>query len=133
MLVVTGMRAKEIVKEHLRRSEFDHEICILPVPVAALMSTQYIARMLKNKDLSGIDLVMIPGLIKGDASIIKKRIGIKSWKGPKNAADLPDVLQIIEKVKFSTIFPADEKIRKAGIKDIERSLNRIEKESKKTK
>lgn len=131
MLIVTGMRAKDIVKEHLRRSEFDHEICILPVPVAALMSTQYIARMLEHKDLSDIDLVLIPGLIKGDASIIRKRVGIKSWKGPKNAADLPNVLQVIEKIKFSTIFPADELIRKAGIKDIEMSLNRIEKESRK--
>lgn len=131
VLVVTGMRAKDIVKEHLSRSEFDHEICILPVPVAALMSTQYIALMLEHKDLSGIDLVLIPGLIKGDASIIRKRVGIKSWKGPKNAADLPNVLKVIEKVRFSTISPADESIRKAGIKNVERSLNRIEKESKK--
>ena len=131
VLVVTGMRAKDIVKEHLSRSEFDHEICILPVPVAALMSTQYIALMLEHKDLSGIDLVLIPGLIKGDASIIRKRVGIKSWKGPKNAADLPNVLKVIEKVRFSTIFPADESIRKAGIKNVERSLNIIEKESKK--
>ncbi len=130
MLIVTGIRAKDIVKEHLRQSEFDYEICILPVPVAALMSPQYIARMLEHKDLSGIDLVLIPGLIKGDASIIRKRVGIKSWKGPKNAADLPNVLRVIEKTRFSTIFPADELIRKAGIKDIERSLNRIEKEGK---
>ena len=116
MLIVTGMRAKDIVKEHLRRSEFDYEICILPVPVAALMSPQYIARMLERKDLSGIDLVLIPGLIKGDASIIRKRVGIKSWKGPKNAADLPNALKAIEKIRFSTIFPADESIRKTGIK-----------------
>ena len=132
VLIVTGIRAKDIVKENLRRSGFDHEICILPVPVAALMSTQYIASMLQKKDLSGIDVVLIPGLIKGDASVIRKRIGIKSWKGPKNAADLPNILEIIEKVKFSTIFPADEKISETRIKDIEKSLNRIEKESKKT-
>jgi dihydropteroate synthase-like protein len=131
VLIVTGMRAEDIVKEHLRRIEFDHEICILPVPVAALMSPQYIARMLEHKDLSGIDLVLIPGLIKGDASIIRKRVGIKSWKGPKNAADLPNALKAIGKIKFSTMIPADESIRKTGIKEIERSLKLIEKESMK--
>ncbi|MCJ7759556.1 dihydropteroate synthase, partial [Candidatus Bathyarchaeota archaeon] len=132
VLIVTGLLANSIVAKSLsgaRSRRFDNEVCILPVPVASLMSLEYIASMLEKKDLSNVDLVLIPGLIKGDASRVEKRISVKTRKGPKNAADLPAILEAAKKIELSTVIPADDLVSKANMIDAENALFRIEKEA----
>ncbi|MEM3004599.1 MAG: dihydropteroate synthase-like protein, partial [Candidatus Bathyarchaeia archaeon] len=55
--------------------------------------------------------------------------GIKTRKGPKNAADLPAVLDAITKVELSPLVPADDLVEGARIEEVEKTLNMIEKES----
>ncbi|MCX6658829.1 MAG: dihydropteroate synthase-like protein [Candidatus Bathyarchaeota archaeon] len=132
VLIVTGLLANSIVTKSLsgaRSRRFDNEVCILPVPVASLMSLEYIASMLEKRDLSNVDLVLIPGLIKGDASRVERRINVKTRKGPKNAADLSAILEVAKKIELSTVIPADELVSKANMIDAENALFRIEKEA----
>jgi len=132
VLIVTGLLANSIVTKSLsgtRSRRFDNEVCILPVPVASLMSLEYIASMLEKRDLSNVDLVLIPGLIKGDASRVERRINVKTRKGPKNAADLSAILEAAKKIELSTVIPADELVSKANMIDAENALFRIEKEA----
>jgi len=128
VLIVTGMMAKDTITEILSQNGFDCEVRALPVPVASLMSPEYVSRMLEGEDLSNIDLILIPGLIGGDASKIEMKTGIKTWKGPKNAADIPVVLKAVEKLKLSTILPADELVRRANLLEVERAVAKIERE-----
>ena len=69
------------------------------------------------------DIIIIPGLIPKDAGIIKDETGIPAYKGPTDAADLPIVLDLLEKLKLSTKKPADKLIeeeqRKRALKFIE--------------
>jgi dihydropteroate synthase-like protein len=128
-LIVTGLLAKDIVVRSLSENSSSFQICVLPVPVASLMSLEYITKMLETRDLSKIDLILIPGLIKGDTSKIEEKTHIKTWKGPRNAADLPNVLEVIDKVRFSTTLPADELVRVASSKRAERTLAAIERKA----
>jgi len=123
------MLARDIVAENLRQNDLDCQILALPVPVAALMSPEYIANTLKTKDLSKIDLTLIPGLIKGDASRIEEAAGIKTRKGPKNAADLPSVLKALGKVRLSTRIPADDFVRRISLLETEKTLSMIKREA----
>jgi len=107
-LVVTGTLADGIVRKYVEESGVEAEAVSLPTQVAALMSINYISDMLESRDISKFNLILVPGLVAGDVSQIAERLGIPTYKGPKQAADLPLVLQQLGKVGLSTTRPACE-------------------------
>ncbi|MEM3615127.1 MAG: dihydropteroate synthase-like protein [Candidatus Methanomethylicia archaeon] len=111
VLLVTGLLAEEIVKRYAGESSVETEVLALKVPVAALLNVEYIAMELKKLDLKDFDIILIPGLVRGDASIITNATGIPTFKGPKYAADLPMVLNSLGKVKLSPLIPACDILR----------------------
>ena len=88
-LFVTGRLAGDSLKKTLGelQTEIPHEIQILKKDVASLMTTQFIADHLKNGEF---DEIMIPGLCKGDLSVIENRHSRKAVSGPKDLRDIPD-------------------------------------------
>src|SRR5688572_1783602 len=67
VLFVTGKLAEPALRRVLSEAElpFSVDVAVLRITVAALMTTEWIARFLEVP--SGTDLVMIPGLCEGDA------------------------------------------------------------------
>jgi dihydropteroate synthase-like protein len=88
-LFVTGKLAADALTATLKRidPDFEYEIAILNISVAALMSTPWIARQLT--DAAGCRQVMIPGWCQGDLSVIEARVGVPVVRGPKDLKDLP--------------------------------------------
>jgi dihydropteroate synthase len=89
VLFVTGKLAEPGLRRILAgtRLPFEHEVAVLKITVAALMTTAWIARSLEVPD--GTDLVMIPGLCEGDPRIIGDKFGVRVEKGPKDLRELP--------------------------------------------
>jgi dihydropteroate synthase-like protein len=116
-LIVTGKLAYPIVKEVIKKYD-NIDVKVLNYPVAALMSIRYILENLKNIDRN-YDVIILPGLVNGDAKIIEDTLGIKTFKGTENAWDIPLVFDALEKgIQLSTIDPADEIISKINEKNI---------------
>jgi dihydropteroate synthase-like protein len=118
VLLITGLLAKDMVTYYAKKSGVKTKTHALKVPVAALLTPKYIAKEIKKLELHGFDMILVPGLIRGDTSIIEDTTKIPTFKGPKYAADLPTVLGILGQVKLSKITPAcdllkDELERKA--------------------
>ena len=88
-LFVTGKLAADALMLALEKMEpdFQYEVAVLNISVAALMDTRWIARHLS--DAIGCDQVMIPGWCPGDLSIIENRLGVPVIRGPKDLKDLP--------------------------------------------
>jgi len=87
-LFVTGKLAAQSLGDCLKSiPDLDYEIIFLPISVAALMDTNFVAKHLSNA--MGCDRVMIPGLCTGDPDLIANRIGIEVIRGPKNLKDIP--------------------------------------------
>ncbi len=88
-LFVTGRLAAKALGDVLERMapEWEYEITVLPISVAALMDTRFIARHLKSAE--GFDLVLIPGLCQGDLSLLTEPLGIPVVRGPKDLKDIP--------------------------------------------
>ena len=65
-LFVTGKLAAPALRATLQRAElpFDHDVAVMKITVAALMTTEWIARRLEVPD--GVTQIMIPGLCQGD-------------------------------------------------------------------
>jgi dihydropteroate synthase-like protein len=88
-LFVTGKLAAQSLQDTAARlpADFEYEIAVLPITVAALMDTRFVAKHLEST--RGCDLIMIPGLCKGDLSIISDEFGVQALRGPKTLKDLP--------------------------------------------
>lgn len=88
-LFVTGRLAAEALRSTLDRLEldFDYEVAVLDISVAALMRAEWIARRLS--DARGCRQVMVPGLCRGDLTAIERELGVPAIRGPKDQKDLP--------------------------------------------
>jgi dihydropteroate synthase-like protein len=88
-LFVTGKLAVDALRPTIEKMEpdFEYEVAVLNISVAALMDTRWIARNLA--DAHGCEQVMIPGYCPGDLSIIEDRIGVSVIRGPKDLKNLP--------------------------------------------
>jgi dihydropteroate synthase-like protein len=90
-LFVTGKLAAPSLGGRLgEMPSLEYEIAVLPISVAGLMDTRFVARHLVNA--SGCDAVMIPGLCGGEPKLIEDKLGIRVIRGPKNLKDIPGFL-----------------------------------------
>ena len=134
VLIVTGKLAKQEVEKYAAESGVNYQVLTLPIDVAALIPLKFIVKALKNYDLSKIDVILVPGLIQGDTSIISNTLKVKAFKGPKHAADLPMVLKLLneKKIVLSTVRPACDFIKDQIKKEALKKLTVIYKRFQKT-
>jgi dihydropteroate synthase-like protein len=69
------------------KPQFDYDVAVLKITVAALMTTDWIARALDVP--RGVDLVLIPGLCEGATAAIADKAGVAVEKGPKDLREIP--------------------------------------------
>lgn len=88
-LFVTGKLAADALHDTLEAMEpdFEYEIEVLGISVAALMDAGWIARHLDGA--RGCDQVMLSGWVQGDISLIEEKLGIPVTLGPKDLKDIP--------------------------------------------
>ena len=89
ILFVTGKLASDSLRLTLEKMkpDFDYEVLVLDISVAALMSIDWIAQHLP--DACGCAQVMIPGLCRGDLTPVRDRVGVPVVNGPKDLKDIP--------------------------------------------
>lgn len=90
VLFVTGRLAEPALRRTLAEMAppFAAEVAVLPITVAALMTTPWIARHLTVPE--GTELVLIPGLCEGDVAAIAEPLGVRVEKGPKDLREIPE-------------------------------------------
>lgn len=113
ILIVTGKLASKLVKKV--SNQFDHDVNVYTVdtPIAAFLTPKkIIAELEKLEDgfLKSLDMIITPGLLRKDVSPIKDKTDIPTFKGPKDAADLGIVLEMVEKLELSPKISADKLI-----------------------
>jgi len=89
ILFITGKLAAQALEDILRamEPEFDYELTVMNISVAAFMTVDWIARRL---NVTGdYHLVMVPGYCRGDLSAIEALTGAKAVRGPKDLKDIP--------------------------------------------
>src|SRR5437762_1566388 len=89
VLFVTGRLAEPALRRVLAGMPpaFACDVRVMGITVAALMTTDWIARALTVPD--PVDLVVIPGLCEGDPRAIAEKIGVRVEKGPKDLREIP--------------------------------------------
>lgn len=90
VLFVTGRLAEPALRRVLEAMSppFEYDVAVMRITVAALMTTQWIAKSLEVP--AGTDLILIPGLCQGDPDVIREKVGVRTEKGPKDLRDIPE-------------------------------------------
>ena len=125
VLLITGTLAEDTVKRYAKESSIETETLALKMAVAALLTPQTIADALKTTRLVDFNMILVPGLVRGDTTVISKAIGVPAFKGPRYAADLPTVLDSLCEIQLSATLSADEllreKLQKKALEEIEKA------------
>lgn len=102
VLLVTG----KIAEARVRKTAEKHGcgVYVAPVDVVSFLKPDMI-------EARGYDMIIVPGLVKGDLAAVEKRTGIKTYLGPKDLADLELMLENLENLKLSKTVPACEFLR----------------------
>jgi dihydropteroate synthase len=87
-LFVTGRLAEPALRGVVSALEIDHQIAVMNISVAALMTTRWIAKRLEAPD--GVDNIVIPGLCEGDVETLQQATGLPVRKGPADVRALPE-------------------------------------------
>jgi dihydropteroate synthase-like protein len=111
VLLVTGALGKDIVERHAKESTVRTETVALKIQVAAFLTPETIVKGLENVNLQSFTMILVPGLVRGDTSLIENATGIEAFKGPRYAADLPTVLDSLCEIQLSTTVSADDLLR----------------------
>jgi dihydropteroate synthase-like protein len=123
VLLITGALAEESVKRYAKESSTDTETLALKIAVAAFLTPEIIAKALQNTKLTDFNMILVPGLARGDTTAISKATGVPAFKGPRHAADLPTVLGSLCEVQLSNVVAADdllrEKLQQKALQEIE--------------
>jgi dihydropteroate synthase-like protein len=92
LLFLTGKLAEPALRRMLAdlapRVGFDYDVATLPITVAALATTPWIARRLEVP--AGVDRVILPGMCQGDLECVQHLTGATVERGPNDLRDLPD-------------------------------------------
>lgn len=124
VLLITGTLAEETVKCYAKESSTETEVLTVKVPVAAFLTPATIINALENEQLQEYDMILVPGLMRGDTTAIFNALNVPAFKGPRYAADLPTVLDSLGEVKLSTIIPAcdllGEKLHQKALQELEK-------------
>src|SRR5438309_4893258 len=92
LLFVTGKLAEPALRKTLAelavRAGFQYSISVLPITVAALATTSWIARHLTVPEK--VERVILPGLCSGDLSALAGTTTLPVERGPADLRDLPE-------------------------------------------
>jgi dihydropteroate synthase-like protein len=127
VLLITGLLAEKTVERYAKESNVETSVFALKVPVAALLAPEQIFKALKKEGARDFDVILVPGLIRGDVTVITDAIGTPTFKGPRYAADLPTVLDALGRVKLSTVTPACDLLREELRQKALQELDAVEK------
>ena len=92
ILFITGKLAEPALQRTLAslapKVGFEYDVAVMPITVAALLTTPWIAKRLQVPD--GADRIVLPGLCKGDVAAIRAITAVPVELGPKDLRDLPE-------------------------------------------
>lgn len=92
LLFVTGKLAEPSLEQTLAeiapKAGFDYQIAVLPITVAALATTSWVARHLTPP--AGVERVILPGLCSGDLTVVEDMVHVPVERGPNDLRDLPE-------------------------------------------
>ena len=96
VLFVTGKLAERALRRTLdgMAPDFAYEVAVMKITVAALMTPEWIAKFLGPPP--NTDLILIPGLCRGEVGVLAEATGVKVERGPDDLRNIPGYFGLAE-------------------------------------
>ena len=133
ILIITGDLAYPLIKNVVKDSKEDIIVHVADTQVAAFLTPNQIIKEVKtnfSNQLDDIDMILVPGLIKKGTRQITKELGIPTFKGSTDGADLLMVINLLEKISLSEDKPADKLIEEEKRKEAFKFIENFENDEK---
>ena len=134
VLIITGNLAYPLIKNVVANANVEVIIHIADnTQVAAFLTPRIIIDEIKTHFanlLDEIDMILVPGLIKKGTREITKELGIPTFKGSTDGADLAMVLNLIDQIELSEDKPADKLIEEEKRKEALKFIDDFENDEK---
>jgi dihydropteroate synthase-like protein len=92
ILFITGKLAAPALRRQVAALESAHgfrgEVAVLPITVAALLTTKWVAGHLEP--VPGIDRAILPGFCAGELQLVSDVLKVPVERGPRDLRDLPE-------------------------------------------
>ena len=133
ILIITGDLAYPLIKNVVKDSKEDIIVHVADTQVAAFLTPNQIIKEVKTNfqnQLDEIDMIIVQGLIKKGTRQITKELGIPTFKGSTDGADLLMVINLLEKISLSEDKPADKLIEEEKRKEAFKFIENFENDEK---
>jgi len=139
ILIVTGKFAEPIVRDVVAEltlkygTALELGVLVINVPVAALITPDRLMNEFKKRYefIKQFDVVLVPGLMKGDVMSIAKSLGIRIFKGTKYVGDVEIAIEaLLSGNELSTKVAAEDYLRKKSRIIIDELVKNLEKRMK---
>ncbi len=133
ILIITGNLAYPLIQETVDKLDENLLIHVVDkVQVAAFLTPNQIIKAVRdNYDLNDLDLILVPGLIKKDTTEITKELGVPTFKGSTDCADLAMVIENLDNIELSESQPADKLIEQQKRQEALKFIDDFEKDQEK--
>ena len=118
VIVLTSTTAKPIIEELVSRSravrEGSLEVVVHALPVAAIgiLNARSLAALLRRHPPPRGDLILVPGSVEGDASLVEQALGVPAFKASRDPGLLPVILDhLAEGGRLSRSIAAEDYLR----------------------
>jgi dihydropteroate synthase-like protein len=102
ILLPTGEKTAAIVQR--AAAGYDAEV-VITGDIASFLSPARLASLLQT---GHYDIAITSGMCTADFGEVEEETGVPVYRGPRHAADLPQMLRLLTEVEFSRSVPADE-------------------------
>lgn len=102
LLLITGKAAEARVRKIAEK--YGCSVYAAPVDIVSFLNPDMI-------EAEGYELMIVPGLVKGDLSAVERKTGIKTYLGTESLADLELLLDHLGDIKMSKTVPACKLLR----------------------
>ncbi|GAI26262.1 unnamed protein product [marine sediment metagenome] len=130
ILLVTAELAEKLVRRYAAESSLASDVKVLPISVASFMTSELLINELKKIKLNDLSMILVPGLVRSDLERVEEELGLPTFKGSKYAADIPLVLDNLDKIELSKENPACELLNSDIKASIEKQLKMAEEVAK---
>ncbi|NLM29154.1 MAG: dihydropteroate synthase-like protein [Methanomicrobiales archaeon] len=115
ILLPTGSATVGIVKAAVSQVSDRHTIdVVVSGKVASFLTPDSLKRLICG---GNYDMAIVSGMCTASFADVERTTGVPVYRGPRHAADLPLVLPLLERFRFSRTVPADEFLAEARRKE----------------
>ncbi|MFX1240207.1 MAG: dihydropteroate synthase-like protein [Promethearchaeota archaeon] len=115
LLIITGQQSYNTI-ENIVKSIKQPKIDIIkaPISISAFLTKDITSNILKQLNISDYNLVLLPGFVQWDSSILEDKFKIDIRKGPEFASDLPIIIKNLKNLQLSNTIPANRLLEISG-------------------